>query len=92
MLFPIFGISNQLLAAVAPAVCTTLLVRSGRLKWAWITGVPLAWDATVTLTAADRRGDRGRRPGLRPARTPPGAVHAGRGHVRRVEDRRPGGG
>ncbi|MFF5495388.1 carbon starvation CstA family protein [Streptomyces aquilus] len=51
-LFPVFGISNQLLAAVALAVCTTLLVKSGRLKWAWITGVPLAWDATVTLTAS----------------------------------------
>ncbi|NUR04441.1 MAG: carbon starvation protein A, partial [Streptomyces sp.] len=51
-LFPIFGISNQLLAAVALAVCTTLLVKSGRLKWAWITGLPLAWDATVTLTAS----------------------------------------
>ncbi|WP_033320047.1 carbon starvation CstA family protein [Streptomyces yerevanensis] len=51
-LFPIFGISNQLLAAVALAVCTTLLVKSGRLKWAWVTGVPLAWDATVTLTAS----------------------------------------
>ncbi|WP_413758917.1 carbon starvation CstA family protein [Streptomyces sp. MMBL 11-3] len=51
-LFPVFGISNQLLAAVALAVCTTLLVKSGRLKWAWITGVPLVWDATVTLTAS----------------------------------------
>ncbi|CAL9297356.1 carbon starvation CstA family protein [Streptomyces sp. SudanB52_2052] len=51
-LFPIFGISNQLLAAVALAVCTTLLVKSGRLKWAWITGIPLAWDAAVTLTAS----------------------------------------
>ncbi|MGI5194944.1 carbon starvation CstA family protein [Streptomyces sp. CA-288835] len=51
-LFPIFGISNQLLAAVALAVCTTLLVKSGRLKWAWVTGIPLAWDATVTLTAS----------------------------------------
>ncbi|MGY0491873.1 carbon starvation CstA family protein [Streptomyces sp. WG-D5] len=51
-LFPIFGISNQLLAAVALAVCTTLLVKSGRLKWAWITGVPLIWDVVVTLTAS----------------------------------------
>ncbi|MDG4857517.1 carbon starvation CstA family protein [Streptomyces sp. T-3] len=51
-LFPIFGISNQLLAAVALTVCTTLLIKSGRLKWAWITGIPLAWDATVTLTAS----------------------------------------
>ncbi|MEV5593087.1 carbon starvation CstA family protein [Streptomyces sp. NPDC052496] len=51
-LFPVFGIANQLLAAVALTVCTTLLVKSGRLKWAWITGIPLAWDATVTLTAS----------------------------------------
>lgn len=51
-LFPLFGIANQLLAAVALAVCTTLLVKSGRLKWAWITGVPLAWDVAVTLTAS----------------------------------------
>ncbi|UGY95213.1 carbon starvation protein A [Streptomyces gobiensis] len=51
-LFPIFGISNQLLAAVALTVCTVLLIKSGRLKWAWITAVPLAWDATVTLTAS----------------------------------------
>ncbi|MFE2046840.1 carbon starvation CstA family protein [Streptomyces sp. NPDC059477] len=51
-LFPIFGIANQLLAAVALAVCTTLLVKSGRLKWAWVTGVPLIWDVTVTLTAS----------------------------------------
>ncbi|WP_308416729.1 carbon starvation CstA family protein [Streptomyces sp. AJS327] len=51
-LFPLFGIANQLLAAVALAVCTTLLIKSGRLKWAWVTGVPLAWDAVVTLTAS----------------------------------------
>ncbi|WP_199551202.1 carbon starvation CstA family protein [Streptomyces sp. N35] len=51
-LFPLFGIANQLLAAVALAVCTTLLIKSGRLKWAWVTGIPLAWDAAVTLTAS----------------------------------------
>ena len=51
-LFPLFGIANQLLAAVALAVCTTLLVKSGRLKWAWVTGIPLVWDAVVTLTAS----------------------------------------
>nr|WP_156725990.1 carbon starvation CstA family protein [Streptomyces apocyni] len=51
-LFPIFGISNQLLAAVALTVCTVLLIKSGRLKWAWVTGVPLVWDAVVTLTAS----------------------------------------
>jgi carbon starvation protein len=51
-LFPLFGIANQLLAAVALTVCTTLLVKSGRVKWAWVTGLPLAWDAAVTLTAS----------------------------------------
>ncbi|NBM15376.1 carbon starvation CstA family protein [Streptomyces sp. GC420] len=51
-LFPLFGIANQLLAAVALTVCTTLLIKSGRLKWAWVTAVPLAWDVAVTLTAS----------------------------------------
>ncbi|MEV4084755.1 carbon starvation CstA family protein, partial [Nonomuraea fuscirosea] len=51
-LFPLFGIANQLLAAVALTVATTALVKSGRLKWAWVTGIPLAWDAAVTLTAS----------------------------------------
>lgn len=51
-LFPLFGIANQLLAAVALTVCTVLLVKAGKLKWAWVTAVPLAWDAAVTLTAS----------------------------------------
>jgi len=51
-LFPLFGIANQLLAAVALTLATTLLIKSGRIKWAWITAVPLAWDAAVTLTAS----------------------------------------
>ncbi|WP_404819469.1 carbon starvation CstA family protein [Streptomyces marincola] len=51
-LYPIFGISNQLLAAVALAICTLLLVKSGRLKYVWVTLVPFAWVSLVTLTAS----------------------------------------
>ncbi|SHL36342.1 carbon starvation CstA family protein [Streptomyces yunnanensis] len=51
-LFPLFGIANQLLAAIALALCTTVFIKQGRVRWAWITGVPLLWDVLVTLTAS----------------------------------------
>ncbi len=51
-LFPLFGIANQLLAAIALTVVTTILIKQGKTKWAWVAGVPLAWDLLVTLTAS----------------------------------------
>ncbi len=51
-LFPLFGIANQLLAAIALTLCTVLLVKHGKLRYAWVTGIPLAWDLVVTMTAS----------------------------------------
>jgi carbon starvation protein len=51
-LFPLFGIANQLLAAIALTVVTVVVIKKGLLRWAWIPGVPLLWDLAVTLTAS----------------------------------------
>ena len=51
-LFPLFGIANQLLAAMALALVTVVVVKKGYLKWAWIPAVPLVWDLAVTMTAS----------------------------------------
>jgi carbon starvation protein len=52
LLWPLFGIANQMLAAIALSVSTGILIKSGKLNRAWITGVPLVWLVLVTSTAA----------------------------------------
>jgi carbon starvation protein len=50
-LWPLFGIANQMLAAIALTMCTVVLFRMKRERFAWVTMVPLAWLLLCTLTA-----------------------------------------
>jgi carbon starvation protein len=50
-LWPLFGISNQMLAAIALTMCTVVLFRMKRERFAWVTLAPLTWLLVCTLTA-----------------------------------------
>lgn len=51
-IWPMFGVSNQLLAAIALGVGTTLIVRAQKLKYVWVTAVPMAFMFVTTFTAS----------------------------------------
>jgi carbon starvation protein len=50
-LWPLFGIANQMLAAIALSLCTVVLFKMKRERFAWVTLVPVAWLLVCTLTA-----------------------------------------
>lgn len=51
-IWPMFGVANQLLAAIALSVGTTILIKMGKARFAWVTLVPMAFMVVMTLVAA----------------------------------------
>ncbi len=51
-LYPLFGIANQLIAAVALGLCVVMVVRKGYTKYVWIPAIPFVFDTAVTFTAS----------------------------------------
>ena len=52
ILWPLFGIANQMLAAIALCVATGILIKTGKLNFAWVTGIPLLWLVIITSSAS----------------------------------------
>jgi carbon starvation protein len=53
-IWPMFGIANQLLAALALCLVTTLLINTGRAHYAWVTLLPMLFVTSTTLTAGSQ--------------------------------------
>lgn len=51
-IWPMFGVANQLLAAIAFGIGTVVIIKSGKLKYAWVTFIPMVFMFTTTLTAS----------------------------------------